>query len=980
MDQMNNTQENSIKKSSHLTPYLSSLEAWALAFGCSVGWGAFIMPGTTFLPFSGTIGTILGMLIGAVIMIAIGMNYHYMMNRMTDAGGAFTFSKKIFGYDHGFLCAWFLGLTYLALVWANATALVLVARYTVGDLFQFGFHYQLAGYDIYLGEALLSIAAILLTGFFCMYGKRLAGKLQALLAIALLSGICVCFGAAIVHNPGGAQWFEPAFAPNWTPVMQVFRIIALVPWAFVGYESISHSAGEFRFSVKKSFRIMALAVVAIAFAYIFLLCMTVLALPEGYGNWLSYLSNLDSLQGIQAMPSFSAAQQAMGNKGIAVLGATMLCALFTSLIGNTIAASRLFYAMSEDAILPAWFGRLDRDGTPRNAILFIVGVSLLIPFFGRTAIGWHVDVSTIGATIAYGYTSAAAFKLAKENGNALARFTGAAGVVMSVLFTLFLMIPDYPAGSTLSAESYFIFAAWSILGFLFFHNIFKQDEQRRFGESTVVWLALLSLIFFTSLMWEHEADHATMQNAVTHISEYYKSATGVEGESHIRREQEPFYINGQMEAIHHSLMFNSLIQVGMIIFSLILMFNVYSIIQKRQKQIEVEKVQAEKNSRAKSEFLSNMSHDIRTPMNAIIGFTELARAENTTEAERDDYLEKIASSSQHLLALINDVLEMSRIESGKIEMDNAANNLLRIMDELRDMFTVQMREKKIHFSLLCETVTNPTVICDKNRLSRVLLNLVSNAYKFTPEGGHVSVTLRQNGTDETGNGLYEIHVKDDGIGMSPEFAERVFEAFERERTSTVSGIQGTGLGMAITKSIVDMMHGTITVATEQGKGTEFTILVPFAIAAEAEAQEQKQESDDKADVDFAGKRLLLVEDIEINRQIAVMLLTNMQFEVETAENGKEAVEKIAASSPGYFDAVLMDIQMPVMNGHEASRAIRKLPDPSLAKTPIIALTANAFQEDIQKAEEAGMDAHVAKPIDPATLAKTLAEILAQKKR
>ncbi|MBR2216299.1 MAG: response regulator [Selenomonadaceae bacterium] len=383
------------------------------------------------------------------------------------------------------------------------------------------------------------------------------------------------------------------------------------------------------------------------------------------------------------------------------------------------------------------------------------------------------------------------------------------------------------------------------------------------------------------------------------------------------------------------------------------------------------KAQAEYSSKAKTTFLFNMSHDIRTPMNAIIGYIELAKREKNIPPVIRDFIGKIDSSSQHLLALINDVLEMSRIENGKLELAAEPANLGSLLNELSDVFATQMAAKGVTFTVE-QDIRHPWVICDKLRLDRVLLNLVSNAYKFTPAGGKVAVALTEKDSDET-QGRYELRVKDTGIGMSPEFAAKVFDAFERERTSTVSGIQGTGLGMAITKSIIDLMGGSVRVVTAPNEGTEFIVDVAFPLTTPLQEAATANQSAAHA-ADFTNRRLLLADDIEVNREIAKMLLETSGFTVDTAANGKEAVEKVAASSPGDYDAVLMDIQMPVINGYEATKAIRELPDKKLAAIPIIAMTANAFSEDVTAAKEAGMDGHISKPIDINKMMQTLNEI------
>ena len=514
---------------------------------------------------------------------------------------------------------------------------------------------------------------------------------------------------------------------------------------------------------------------------------------------------------------------------------------------------------------------------------------------------------------------------------------------------------------------------------------------------------------------------------------------------------------------------------------------------------------AETANQAKSTFLSNMSHDIRTPMNAIIGFTTLAVSNIDNQERVQDYLGKILSSSNHLLSLINDILDMSRIESGKIHLEETEVSLSDVLHDLKTIISGQIHAKQLELYMDVMDVTNEDVYCDKTRLNQVLLNLLSNAVKFTPAGGTVSVRLKQYPKAVKGSKLYEIRVKDTGIGMSQEFVQKIFSPFERERTSTVSRTQGTGLGMAITKNIVDMMGGTIEVQTEQGKGTEFIVCLPLRIQSErqriekiaeleglkalvvdddfntcdsvtkmlvrvgmrsewtlsgkeavlrarqsmelgdafhayiidwrlpdmngievtrqirslgddtpiiiltaydwsdieAEAraagvtafcakplfmsdirdtlmtaigQSQAEVEDSilpEAGSDFRGRCILLVEDNELNSEIAVEILKEYGFLVDTAENGAEAVEKVKNSTPGKYDLVLMDVQMPVMNGYEATRQIRALDDPALSGITILAMTANAFDEDRKKALEYGMDGFLSKPIVIEELISTL---------
>lgn len=520
-------------------------------------------------------------------------------------------------------------------------------------------------------------------------------------------------------------------------------------------------------------------------------------------------------------------------------------------------------------------------------------------------------------------------------------------------------------------------------------------------------------------------------------------------------------------------------------------------------------VQAQNANKAKTMFLSNMSHDIRTPMNAIIGYAALAATRIDQKERVADYLKKITQSSSHLLSLINNVLDMSRIESGKMSISEMPENIAEIMHDLRSIIQADIRAKHLEFYIDTLDVVDEDIYCDKLRLKQVLLNLLSNAIKFTETGGMVSVRISQKKAKEKGHALYEFRVKDTGIGMEQKYIEHVFEPFSRERNTTVSGIQGTGLGMSIAKSIVDMQGGTIEVHSEYGKGTEFIVTLCFrlqdepkemgaikqlegirslvvdddmntcqsvskmlrqigmraewtmrgkeAVARAEEAismgddyqvyiidwlipdmngveiarqirkiakdvpiiiltaydwtdiedeakeagvtefmckplfpselrrvlirsydkswhEEKKYISENK---NFKGKRILLAEDNEINQEISVEILSEMGFEVEVAENGKIAMEMLQKQKANYYDLILMDIQMPIMNGYEATTRIRALEDEKLANIPIIAMTANAYEEDRRTALEAGMNGHIAKPIEVSVLNENLEKLFLQ---
>ena len=394
----------------------------------------------------------------------------------------------------------------------------------------------------------------------------------------------------------------------------------------------------------------------------------------------------------------------------------------------------------------------------------------------------------------------------------------------------------------------------------------------------------------------------------------------------------------------------------------------------RQETLQKAMHDAEKANIAKSTFLFNMSHDLRTPMNAIIGFTTLAQRHLNDSAAMQEYLEKIQNSSQILLGIINDVLDLARIESGKTTLHPEPGDLRSTAEALREMFEESMETSGITFRMEM-AVSNPLVVFDSLRLSQILINLLSNARKFTHPGGSVACRIQQEGTQEN-SAQFCMTVSDTGIGISPEFLPNIFGAFERERTSTVAGIQGTGLGLSIVKELVEMMNGTVTVESTVGKGSTFILHLAFPIA-EPQALIPSNAAK-KATPGSAGKRLLLVEDNELNREIALEILTEAGYQVETANDGNVAVDMVSQSKPGYYNLILMDIQMPTMDGYRATRLIRALPDPALANIPIAAMTANAFDEDKQRAREAGMNAHVAKPLNIQQLMETITALLAAK--
>ena len=501
-----------------LTPYLGPAGAWALSLGTSIGWGSLVITSSTYLAQAGPMGSMLGMLVGGLIMLIIARNYHYMMNCCPEAGGAYAYARDCFGHDHGFLVAWFLTLTYLAIFWANATAVPLFARHFLGDIFRFGKVYTLFGYDIFLGEMLLTSGAILLFGLLCTGSRRALATLLTAFALCFTAAIAISFFWAM---GGKTSAFDPAYVPDATVLSQVMKIAFISPWAFIGFENISHATEEFTFKPTRSFRVLVVAVVTTTTLYIFITLLSATAWPPQFNSWYEYIKALPTLEGIEGLPAFYAARHYMGEAGIALLMAALLCLVLSSLIGNILAISRLFYALAKDGILPNRYAALNRHNVPARAVMLIAAVSLATVFVGRTAIGWIVDVTTIGATLVYAFVSACAWRQAAVQNDRLEKITGIAGVLIMTVFAAYLLAPNLFTKSSISAESYFLFVVWAILGFVFFRTILKRDARARFGRSLIVWVSLLSLVFFVCLVWMSQSSMTAASDALNAMSNQF---------------------------------------------------------------------------------------------------------------------------------------------------------------------------------------------------------------------------------------------------------------------------------------------------------------------------------------------------------------------------------------------------------------------------------------------------------------------------
>ncbi len=1380
-----------------LRPQFSPLGMWAFSIGTSIGWGSFIVTCNTYLQKSGLLGTVFGLLIGMAVILVITWNLQYMIRTMPGAGGIYSFEKKVGGKDLGFLAFWFVLLTYLAILWANMTSLPLFARFFLGDLFRFGFCYTIFGYQVWLGEALLSMCAVLLIGLLCARSTRLCNHVMIAAALIFALGFTVCAVIALLRHDGGAYSYEPMYVEGSGAFAQIVHIAAISPWAFIGYENISHFSEEYRFPLKKVRGVLLSSVLVTTLMYIFVSLLSVSAYPPEYESWFAYIRDMDNLEGFKAVPAFYAAERYMGKTGVMVLMLSLFGVILTSLIGNLMALSRLLFAAGRGGEAPAALSVLNSRGIPSRAIAVVVAVSFFIPFLGRTAIGWIVDVTTLGATLIYGLISHAVYRDAQQKRRVPESISGAVGLLLMLAFGLLLLVPSLLPFHAVATESYALFIIWSVMGLIYFRTLLRRDRHNEHEQRLVVWAFLLILILFAAMMWVSRHTEIAANDAVDRIYAYHQAHP--EHDSLESQEERTDFLREQAKSVSSTNTLYTMVSLGLFLVIFTMLLNNYKETQElgeklaeaeneaiaarkiaelkesisslldnmpgmtftkdaetgvylacnqafadyahketpdgvvgltdaeifdaetaahfveddklalsmdrpyifyedvpdaagNQMQLQTTKLKfidstgrvcllgicrdvtemvriqhenamtkeayenavnsgimythiaktlardytdmfyvnldteefieyrrgsessalsemrrgwhffsdckaelaghvypedreaflnamnrrnlvaalerkdtfimtcrqigdngpvyvsmkvslmeddkhfiivgitnvdaemreamaksealagaltaAEEANKAKTSFLSSMSHEIRTPMNAIIGLDTLALRDQTISGQTRDYLEKIGESAKHLLNLINEILDMSRIESGRLVLRREVFSLSAMLEQINTMVMSQCGDKGLAYECRILNRVDDAYIGDDMKLKEVLINILSNAVKFTEAPGSVTMTVERTAEFEDQSTLC-FRIRDTGIGMDKEFIPKIFDVFSQEDGSRKTKYGSTGLGMAITKRIVEMMNGSISVESEKGVGTEFAVTVTLRncdqrgadrdskvdphdlfvlvvdddkIAAEharmvldevgiradictsgeealrmmelqhtkhrpynlvlmdwnmpgmngleASAEIRKQYDSEttvvvltaynwddiqeeahrvgvdsflakplfaanvieeferaarknnmvvkeKNRADLFGRRILLAEDMEINAEIMMDILEMENMQADHAENGRIAVEKFAESAVGDYAAILMDVRMPEMDGLEAASAIRAMNREDAKRIPIIALTANAFDEDVQRSLQAGMNAHLTKPIEPNHLYQALGELIYQ---
>lgn len=483
------------KASSMYDRYLSPLDVWAIAFGCTIGWGAFMMPGSTFLPVAGPLGTAIAMAISMAVMLVIGANFFFLMRHNPGTGGVYAYTKDAFGRDHAFLCAWFLSLSYLTVLFMNATSLFLIIRVVFGRSLQYGYYYyNIAGNDIFMGEVGASIVALASVGLLFINAKPLLQKLQTILAVVLLIGVLAVAAICLPHlrlnglsDMFGIQGSSRAFG--------VLSIVMLAPWAFVGFEVISLETAHYDFKVHRSRWIIVTSILLSGIVYILLTLVSVTAAPDGYASWQAYIADLGQLDGLTAVPTFFAASSIMGKGGLVLMAIAALAAILTGMIAAYRATTRVLSTMAEDRILS------DRFANTTYSILFIMVVSILISIFGRNALECFMELTSLGAIIGFGYTSASAWKVALRTGKRRFVVTGAIGTIVSVAFIVVQLVPKLTSMETMGSDAFLLLMLWCLLGFMFYLRTVVRSSIAPNSGTATSGVVMFALLLYSALMW-----------------------------------------------------------------------------------------------------------------------------------------------------------------------------------------------------------------------------------------------------------------------------------------------------------------------------------------------------------------------------------------------------------------------------------------------------------------------------------------------
>ena len=960
--------------------HLSVFGAWAVAFGCTIGWDVLVLPWTVFLPDSGPLGSLVGIIAGALLMAVIAWNFHYMIRKCPGPGGVYCYAKKAFGPDHGFICAWFLCLAYSAIVWADSTVLAALVRFLIGDgWLRDVFTCRVAGHEVYFGDMFTVAIAMGVVVSLCLR-RRVAAVAQIAFALMLVAGLASCFGVAAAQSPSdGGFTITPLFSPGrGTPLIQFMNVFMIAPWLFVGFEAISAMSAEFRFPRRRSFAVMVAAIVAAAAAYIIALLIPFFA--AGDAGWPSVVGG----SGDPIIRSYNSLLACLGRPGRVLLGVTLAGALFTNLAGNTLVASRIVAAMADDGAMPQWLGRSKGFLSARSGILCITLVSVAVSLMGEGVLSVIVDISLVGVSIAYIYTSFATFRLARREGNRLSMATGLFGTVLAAVISVCALFPVLSATSfSMDAGSFLVLAAWCVSGIISFLFVFWHDVRHRFGHSPAVWTSLFVVIILLSHMWARQTAREAMTETYDDIVEYHNSVCmrhESPGKSEAPAEDWHEGLRGKLQTVRRAIVRNSYVQSSLDILALALMFAVYMVLRGRERDMEREK------AKAKSYFFSTVSHDIRTPLNAIIGYTEMLKDGIKSEAEREQALDAIVVSGKTLLGLVNDVLDLSKLESGKMEIRPEPTDCARLLCEVTDAFRAANGTTSV--DVRCRAEEMPPLVVDPQRIRQIAFNLVGNAVKFT-EKGHVELQASFLRVDGEPSGTLRIAVEDTGCGIDEEDIARLGSAYVQVG-SRASRNGGTGLGLAICRQLASAMGGRLEIESTLGRGSTFTITIPGVKVAKSGGFGSGGVGSVRVGSGGVSgatpplphsptpplthsptyRRILIVDDSKMNRMVLKAMLEHLGLsDIAFAEDGHDALDVLHASGESPFDLVLTDMWMPNLDGAGLVQAMRA--DSALRGIRVVVVTADVeFQS---KYASMGFDGILLKPITKSRLAEILSK-------
>jgi len=575
-------------KDNQRLPELTPFALWALSLGSTIGWGSLVVTCSSYLSQAGIVGSVLGLLIGFVMMLMVSSHYHFLSNRHPGPGGLYGYVKSVMGNDASFLAAWFMFLVYMAIFWANATSIPLFARYFFRGIFRFGYLYTIFGYEVYLGEALLTLAAIIAIATLCTKSRTASDRSMQVMVLVFTVGITFCAVAALIGHGKTGMSFEPAFIPDKSAIRQILRIAFISPWAFIGFESITNNATGCRIRQDRMFRILVVSVSVSTVLYILTMFLSVSAFPEGCNGWLDYIGRLDEFEGIAGLPAFFAARYYLGDAGVYILMASLMSLVLTSLIGMLRAVSRLAYAVSRDGIIGPRFSKLNSKGIPANAIQLAVAVSIPIPFVGRTAIGWIVDTTTIGATLLYGLVSFCVFKVSQREKSSRHRVMSTLCLIILAVFLVFLLFPEFFSDQTIESETYVLLTVWSLLGIIIFNTVIRKDHARHFGKAIIVWIILMIFVVSMTMAWVERLNEKKGDEVVDRISAYYDGTA----DSALLALDEQTFLESQRDELHNADLVSSMVIISLFFLALgVLLVNHLSM-RKWEKQASDERDQA----------------------------------------------------------------------------------------------------------------------------------------------------------------------------------------------------------------------------------------------------------------------------------------------------------------------------------------------------------------------------------------------------